>query len=111
MYLLEGVAYIKWDKDIEELCHFLQDKLRAPDLYIDTDQDPPHDPFITGEALFFEINVNQINSPTDYQYEIIISSQMMGKTWTPDGFHDVSPWLVKWLQISADLEAIPGNLP
>lgn len=111
MYFLKGVAYITWDKDIEELCNYLQDKLRAPDLYIDTDQDPPHDKFITGEALFFEIGVIRIDDATTHQYEVIVESQSMGKYRFPDGFHDLSPWLVEWLNIAADLKAVPGNVP
>lgn len=88
-------VYLKYDSEIKELAKLLTDELELPEIYMDTDMDPPHEVFGMSETLGFELWLHKSTLIKDFNFLIEIETYMDVKDRFEYEMFDLSPWFAK----------------
>lgn len=95
----KALVYLKYDGEMEELAKVLSDKMEIPEIYFDTDMNPPHEVFGIGGALGFQFWLHKSTEFEDFNFEVQIETSMDVRDRFDNEMFDLSPWFAK--QISA----------
>ena len=95
MYGARVLVFLKYDGTLEELAKILGDKMEIPEIYFDTDMDPPHDVFAMSEFAGFELWLKTSNEVDGFNFEIEIRTTMSPGDATDSEMFDLSPWFAK----------------
>lgn len=99
-----ALVYLKYNGEITELAKILSDKLEIPEIYLDTDMDPPHELFGMGGALGFELWLHKSTQVDGFDFEIKIETYMDVRDRFAYEMFDLSPWFAREISRRCQLE-------
>ena len=101
-----ALVYLKYDGEMEELAKVLSDKMEIPEIYFDTDMDPPHEVFGMGGALGFQLWLHESTDIEGFNFEIAIETSMDVRDHFDYEMFDLSPWFAKEISRRCEIETL-----
>jgi hypothetical protein len=100
----KALVYLKYNGELEELAELLSSKMEIPEIYFDSDIDPPYE--ITGmsEFLGIELWLNKSVSVEGFSFEVKIETYLDGEDRSKYEMFDLSPWLAKEISRRCEIE-------
>jgi hypothetical protein len=87
--------FLQYDGNIETLASLLSTKLSIPQFRIETDQDPPHELSGLCEALGYEIWLNYAKEYPNFQFEVIIETELKFEESFNAQVYNISLWFAR----------------
>lgn len=100
----KAMVYLKYADEMTELAKKLSAKLEIPEIYLDTDIDPPHDVFGMSETLGFEIWLHKSTKIEGFNFEIEIRTDMEHSDFMECELFDLSPWFAREISRRCNIE-------
>lgn len=97
-------VHLRYDEEITKLAKILSDDLELPEIYMDTDIDPPHEVFGMTETLGFELWLYKSTLVKNFNYIIKIETYMEVKDNFEYEMFDLSPWFAKEISRRCKIE-------
>lgn len=102
IYGVKAQVYLKYEGGIEDLSKRLK---ILPNVYFDTDMDPPHEVTAFCEALGFESWLEYSTEVEDFSYSFSLQTELDVDELFNDQVYDISPWLARYIARVCKIES------
>jgi len=91
------------------LCGVLSKLLQLPDFVLDSHQDPPHQIFGSTECLGCEIWIEKTDNAKDFDFEIVLETELGLDELSKGQTYDISAWLAWYIKKRCKIETLPSS--
>lgn len=95
----KAIVQLRFDGSLQGIAELLQEVLQLKEFSFDTDQDPPHEEFASGEALGFEYWLYKSSTLEGYNFEFRVETMRRIEDLVHGKMSDISLWLAKHISI------------
>jgi hypothetical protein len=100
----QALVYLKYEGEISKLAKILCAEFQLPEIYFDTNEEPPHEVFGMCETLGFELWLNKSTLHKGFNFEIQIETSMDVRDRFETELFDLSSWFAKEISRRCEIE-------